>query len=193
LVDLALDFLHGRSEPQVLDLGTGSGAIACAIAQALPTARCIAIDRSSEALEVARRNAQKLGCAVNFLEGDWFSPLETSGLPHASFDALLSNPPYIPSAMVASLELEVRHHEPQLALDGGKDGLSAIRILAEQGWLWLKPGALWLVELMVDQAPMVIDLLAANGHYTEIQAHRDLEGIERFVSAKRIYAAPCKG
>ena len=190
LVDLALDFLRDRLEPQILDLGTGSGAIALGIAYELLTAQCTAIDRSLEALAVARRNAQDLGCAVNFLEGDWFSPLETSGIPHTYFDAVLSNPPYIPSATVASLDLEVRQHEPQLALDGGNDGLSAIRILVEQGWLWLKPGGLWLVELMVDQAPMVTDLLAANGHYTEIQAHRDLEGIERFVSAKRLSDAP---
>ncbi len=191
LVDLTLDFLHDRSEPQVLDLGTGSGAIALGIAHELPIAQCTAIDRSPEALAVARRNAQDLGCAVNFLEGDWFSPLKTSGIPKAHFDAVLSNPPYIPSATVASLELEVRQHEPQLALDGGDDGLNAIRILVEQGWLWLKPGGLWLVELMVDQAPMVIDLLIANGHYTDIQVHRDLEGIERFVSAKCLSASPC--
>jgi release factor glutamine methyltransferase len=193
LVDFALDFLRGRLEPQVLDLGTGSGAVVLGIAHELPTAQCTSIDCSPEALAIARRNAHALGCAVNFLEGDWFSPLETLGIAKAHFDAILSNPPYIPSAAVASLELEVRQHEPQLALDGGNDGLSAIRILVEQGWLWLKPGGLWLVELMVGQAPIVIDLLAANGHYTEIQARRDLEGIERFVSAKRLSAAPCRG
>ena len=182
LVDLALDFLHPRSGPHILDLGTGSGAIALGIAHANPRTHCTAIDRSPEALAVARKNAHALGYEINFLEGDWFSPL---GSPEAHFDAILSNPPYIPSATVESLDIEVRQHEPQLALDGGTDGLNAIRILVEQGWLWLKPGGLWLVELMVNQGPMVMDLLAANGHYQEIQAHRDLAGIERFVSAKR--------
>jgi release factor glutamine methyltransferase len=183
LVDLALDFLRPLSGPHILDLGTGSGAIALGIAHEAAGAHCTAIDRSPEALAIARKNAQALGCEINFLEGDWFSPL---GTPEARFDAILSNPPYIPSATVESLDLEVRQHEPRLALDGGTDGLSAIRILVEQGWSWLKPGGLWLVELMVNQAPMVMDLLAANGHYQEIQAHRDLAGIERFVSAKRI-------
>jgi release factor glutamine methyltransferase len=183
LVDLALDFLHTRVDPHVLDLGTGSGAIALGISHAAARVHCTAIDRSPEALAIARKNADALGCEINFLEGDWFSPL---GPPKARFDAMLSNPPYIPSATVESLDIEVRQHEPRLALDGGTDGLSAIRILVEQGWPWLKPGGLWLVELMVDQAPRVMDLLAANGHYQEIQAHRDLAGIERFVSAKRI-------
>jgi release factor glutamine methyltransferase len=186
LVDLALDFLHTRTDPHILDLGTGSGAIALGISHEA-RAHCTAIDRSPEALEVARNNAHALGCEIHFLEGDWFSPL---GIPEARYDAILSNPPYIPSETVESLDIEVREHEPRLALDGGMDGLSAIRILVEQGWLWLKPGGLWLVELMVNQAPMVMNLLAANGHYQEIQAHRDLTGIERFVSAKR---TPLKG
>ncbi len=185
LVDLALDFLHNRANPHILDLGTGSGAIALAIAYESASVHCTAIDRSLEALAIAQKNAYALGCEINFLEGDWFSPLKTSGTPEASFDAILSNPPYIPSATIESLDIEVRQHEPRLALDGGTDGLNAIRILVEQGWSWLKPGGLWLVELMVNQAPMVMDLLAANGHYQEIQAHRDLAGIERFVSAKR--------
>ncbi|MGA7952593.1 MAG: peptide chain release factor N(5)-glutamine methyltransferase [Gloeobacterales cyanobacterium] len=183
LVDLALDFLYSLSSSHILDLGTGSGAIALAIAHEAVSVHCTAIDRSPEALAVARKNAHALGYEINFLEGDWFSPL---GTPEAHFDAILSNPPYIPSATVESLDIEVRQYEPQLALDGGTDGLSAIRILIEQGWPWLKPEGLWLVELMVNQAPMVMDLLAANGHYQEIQSHRDLTGIERFVSAKRI-------
>ena len=183
LVDLALDFLHTRIDPQILDLGTGSGAIALGIAHDNPRTHCTAIDRSPDALAIACKNAHALGCKINFLEGDWFSPL---GTPEAYFDVILSNPPYIPSAIVESLDIEVRQHEPRLALNGGTDGLSAIRILVEQGWPWLKPEGLWLVELMVNQAPIVMDLLAANGHYQEIQAHRDLAGIERFVSAKRI-------
>ncbi len=186
LVDLALDFLCTRVEPHILDLGTGSGAIALGIAYEAASVHCTVIDRSPEALAIARKNAQALGCEIKFLEGDWFSPLQTSDTLEAHFDAMLSNPPYIPSATVESLDIEVRQHEPRLALDGGTDGLSAIRILIEQGWPWLKPGGLWLVELMVNQAPKVMDLLAANGHYQEIQAHRDLAGIERFVSAKRI-------
>jgi release factor glutamine methyltransferase len=185
LVDLALDFLRTRVESHILDLGTGSGAIALGVAYEETSVHCTAIDRSPEALGVARRNAQALSCEIKFLEGDWFAPLQTSGTPEAHFDAMLSNPPYIPSLTVESLDLEVRQHEPRLALDGGTDGLSAIRILVDQGWTWLKPGGLWLVELMVNQAPRVMDLLAVNGHYQEIQAHRDLAGIERFVSAKR--------
>lgn len=193
LVDLALDFLRTRTDPHILDLGTGSGAIALGIAYEAANVHGTAIDRSPEALAIARRNAQALGCEINFLEGDWFAPLQTSGTPEAHFDTILSNPPYIPSATIESLDFEVRQHEPRLALDGGIDGLSAIRILVEQGWPWLKPGGLWLVELMVNQAPKVMDLLAANGQYQEIQAHRDLAGIERFVSAKRILRGDLKG
>ena len=99
---------------------------------------------------------------------------------------MISNPPYIPSAMIAGLQPEVAHHEPHLALDGGEDGLVAVRHLIETAPDYLVAGGLWLVEIMAGQAPFVAELLENQGQYQNIQILKDLADIERFVVAYRI-------
>ena len=99
---------------------------------------------------------------------------------------MISNPPYIPSAMIAGLQPEVVHHEPHLALDGGEDGLVAVRHLIETAPDYLVAGGLWLVEIMAGQAPLVAELLENQGQYQSIQILKDLADIERFVVAYRI-------
>ncbi|BAY17260.1 HemK family modification methylase [Anabaenopsis circularis NIES-21] len=165
-----------------IDLGTGSGAIAIGLADALPKATIHAVDYSTAALEIAQTNAQNLGFAdrIHFYQGSWWEPLTTM---KGQFSGMVSNPPYIPTATVATLEPEVMQHEPHLALDGGVDGLDDIRYLIEVSPSYLRPGGVWLIEMMAGQAGAVRELLQNQGSYCNIQIHTDLEGIERFALA----------
>lgn len=164
------------------DLGTGSGAIALGLATAFPDATIHAIDRSVEALEIARENARNwgLGDRIRFYGGDWFAPLKT--LP-GQLCGMVSNPPYIPRDLIPQLQPEVYQHEPHLALDGGKDGLDCIRQLVETAPTYVRPGGIWAIEMMAGQAEAVTALLQQDGRYEKIQVFPDLAGIDRFVLA----------
>ena len=170
------------------DLGTGSGAIAIALADALPHAIVHAVDRSGEALAIAHQNAQNLGVSdrIQFHQGNWLEPLD---FLKGHLGGLVSNPPYIPSQMVLELQPEVTNHEPHLALDGGSDGLDCLRHLITAAPDYLRSGGVWMVEIMAGQADAVTQLLKNHGSYAEIQRHRDLAGVERFVSAIVIHSA----
>jgi release factor glutamine methyltransferase len=164
------------------DLGTGSGAIAIALAHQHPQLRLLAVDSSPEALAIAADNvaAHHLQERVKLLLGSWFVPLDPW---RGQLRGLVSNPPYIPSAELASLMPEVRLHEPRQALDGGEDGLAHLRLLIQAAPDYLAPNSFWAVEVMRGQAPWVAEQLQARGCYRQIQVHRDLAGIERVVSA----------
>ncbi|MEM0980300.1 MAG: peptide chain release factor N(5)-glutamine methyltransferase [Cyanobacteria bacterium P01_H01_bin.58] len=166
------------------DLGTGSGAIALGLAIAFPQAKILAVDVSEAALKVAQGNARQngLGDRIQFLQGSWLTPLSAW---QGQLAGIVSNPPYIPSAIVPTLQPEVAHHEPHLALDGGQDGLHSVRHLIQSASAYLQTDGLWLVELMQDQPPIVATLLAETQNYQNIQQHRDLAGRLRFVSAHR--------
>lgn len=166
------------------DLGTGSGAIAIGLAASFPAAQIYAVDFSDAALAVAQRNASDcgLGDRIQFYQGSWFEPL---GDLKGQLSGMVSNPPYIPQPMIADLQPEVSRHEPHLALDGGTDGLDAIRHLVETAPTYLRANGLWLIEMMAGQSRIVTDLLTAQGSYRDIQVHADLAGIERFVMAYR--------
>ncbi len=167
------------------DLGTGSGAIALGLAQAFPAATVHAVDSSQAALAIAQMNAMTYDLLpqIQFVHGNWLDPL---GHRRGQLSGLLSNPPYIPRAIVPTLQPEVAHHEPHLALDGGPDGLDCLRQLVAIAPAYLRSGGFWLVELMAGQAETVADLLAAQGAYQHIQIHADLAGVQRFVSAYRV-------
>jgi len=167
--------------PRVLDVGTGSGCIAISIAHDWGEAEITAIDASSSALEVARSNAEKLGFAqcIRFLQGDLLSPVAGE-----SFDLIVSNPPYVPSTDRASLAVEVRDHEPVLALFAGDDGLEIYRRLIPQAFNALVPGGFIALEIGYGQQPSIHDLLAAAG-FNNIEFTPDLQGIPRVVVAKR--------
>ncbi len=146
LVDAALAFLREPDSPEgpVVDVGTGSGAIALAVAAALGDARpVVATERSPDAAQYARKNADALGLNVPVLEGDLLGP----ATPHGPFAAVLSNPPYIRSDVMPGLDPTVRDHEPHLALDGGAAGLDVLRRLVDAAPTQLKPGGLFAVEL----------------------------------------------
>ncbi|NEQ27981.1 MAG: peptide chain release factor N(5)-glutamine methyltransferase, partial [Microcoleus sp. SIO2G3] len=140
------------------DLGTGSGAIAIGLAAALPDVTIHAVDVSAEALAIAQVNAMALqfDSRIRFYQGRWFEPLAAW---QKRLGAMVSNPPYIPTAMLADLQPEVRQHEPTLALDGGADGLAAIRHLVAVAPSYLRSNGLWLIEMMAGQAEAVRDLL----------------------------------
>lgn len=165
----------------VLDIGTGSGCIAIALAKQLSAASVAASDISAEALDVARRNADRNGVSVEFLHGSLLAPLAGR-----SFDLIVSNPPYIPSADIAGLEPEVRDNDPRRALDGGADGLDIYRLLIPSAAAHLNPSGWLLVEVGVDQAAAVAQLFRAAGGYGEPVTARDPGGIERVVGAQRI-------
>jgi len=182
LVAWALEALAERPEPVVADLGTGSGAIACAIAQAAPRAEVLAVELSGGALAVASRNVRALGLAtrVRLLAGDLFAPL---GSIPASLDLVVANPPYLPSAVIASLPPEVSRHEPRAALDGGPDGLAVIRRIVAGAPAVLRPAGLLLMEIGEEQAGPVASLMAAEG-FSGIRARRDLNGVERYIGGR---------
>ena len=164
------------------DLGTGSGAIAVGLADVLPKATIHAVDYSLEALAIAQANADNLGFAdrIKFYQGSWWEPL---AFLKGQFSGMVSNPPYIPTSTLPTLQPEVVNHEPHLALDGGTDGLDCIRHLIEISPSYLQPGGVWLIEMMAGQADAVRELLQNQGSYCKIQIHADLAGIERFALA----------
>ncbi|MEO1341251.1 MAG: peptide chain release factor N(5)-glutamine methyltransferase [Cyanobacteria bacterium J06635_13] len=166
-----------------VDLGTGSGAIALGLADIFPTAKIHAVDLSPDALEIAQENAQSLNLSnICFEQGSWWSPLSSL---QGKVTGMVSNPPYIPSAQIARLDPEVAQHEPRMALDGGDDGLDDIRHLVSTAPLYLVSGGMWLVEIMIDQAAAVVELLQQQGKYYDIKVLRDLAGVDRFVLAYR--------
>ncbi|MEL6351677.1 MAG: peptide chain release factor N(5)-glutamine methyltransferase [Cyanobacteria bacterium J06627_28] len=178
------------------DVGTGSGAIALSLAKTFPHTSIHAIDISKAALTVAKQNAKKNNITQNlhFHQGSWLTPLdslkESSSKQSSSkqfLTGIVSNPPYIPSKTVLTLDPKITNHEPHLALDGGPDGLQAINTLIQTSIHYLIPGGLWLIELMTGQAQTVSTLLKLQGSYTHITIHPDLSGRDRFVSARKSF------
>ena len=182
LVEVALERLSPGA--RVADVGTGSGAIVIALALELGSGEFLGTDRCASAIEVARSNAAAHGLthSIEFLLGDLLAPL--SGLP-GLLDAVVSNPPYIPTAELGDLQPEVRDFEPRAALDGGPDGLAVIeRIIAGAPPL-LRCGGWLLLEIGAGQADPVRALLRRTGRFDDISTKRDLAGIERVVAARK--------
>jgi release factor glutamine methyltransferase len=179
LVEAALKFLLTHGEPRVLDIGTGSGAIAIAIAANAPNARIIATDISKAALEVARRNAIRHRCEdrIEFVAADLFP----EGDSH--FDLIVSNPPYVAEADFEALAPEIRLHEPPVALVFGEDGLDMYRRIAADSRSRVKADGAVMVEIGAGQASSVEALFRRAG-FSNIDAVRDLAGLERIVRSK---------
>ena len=190
LIDLAVAATQVTAELGSLpqghwaDLGTGSGAIALGLATVFPQATIHGVDQSEAALNIARENAQALGLSspIHFHQGSWFQPLFRL---QGRLSGIVSNPPYIPTTQIVQLQPEVAWHEPHSALDGGPDGLDAIRQIVTMGADYLCPGGLLLLEMMAGQDRQVRALLADHGRYRDICIHQDLAGINRFAQAYR--------
>ncbi len=188
LVELALSLMPAAVHPRPplvwLDLGTGSGCLAVALALAFPESSGWAVDCSDLALARAETNLERYGCrnSVRLLQSHWWQCLDVL---QGQLDLIVTNPPYIPTSLLANLDPVVRQHEPLLALDGGEDGLDSIRSVVAEAKTYLAPGGLLLMEHHHDQSNAVIDLLVSVG-LSQPQSHRDLEGILRFVSARQV-------
>lgn len=188
LVEEGLRLLSARPAsdppPRVLDLCTGSGAVALAIAHERPGAVVTATDLSRQALAVAQANAESLGLAgrVTFLAGDLWAPVAAGG---GFFDLVTANPPYVTEAEWAALAPEVKDHEPRAALVSGADGLEITRQIIIGGRAHLRPLGWLLVELGAGQAPQAKAVAQAANVYDDIHTVRDLAGIERVLCCQR--------
>lgn len=185
LVELALERLPRQG--RALDMGTGSGAIAVAIAHARPDVAMTATDVSEGALKIAASNAQRHGAQLTVLRSDWYAAF--TDVARSSFDLIVANPPYI-AAGDAHLSQGDLHFEPVDALTDHADGLSALRIITDGAAAYLKPDGWLLMEHGYDQSEAVRDLLVRRG-FADVQSWRDLAGIER-VSGGRFTALPSR-
>lgn len=175
LCEQALTFLRGYTGAEVLDLCTGSGAIAISVARLQPGLRVTATDMSSDALSVASENAHLNGVYVRFMQGDLFEPVAGE-----RFDAILCNPPYLTADDMVHLQTEVAC-EPRMALFGGEDGLMFYRRLAHEVYGHLKPGGYALFEVGEGQAAEVLRLMSENAMCAASGTVKDLPGVERVV------------
>ena len=193
LVEWALELVDGLSAdgrragaisgpPLMVDIGTGSGAIACALAAARPDARVLATELSPAALTVAEGNARALGLAdrVRLLAGDLLAPLAAEP---GRLAMIVANVPYLPSGILPSLPREVFGFEPRQALDGGPDGLAVIRRLLAAAPAALRPGGWLVLEIGEDQAATVAGLMDAQG-FVDVATREDLRGVTRYVAGR---------
>jgi release factor glutamine methyltransferase len=182
LAERAWTFLQkAAGEPSALEIGTGSGCLAIAVAHHLPKAKICATDISGPALELARRNAEthQVAGRVEFREGDLFRAVPAD----ARFDLILSNPPYIPTARIETLEAEVRDHEPRNALDGGADGQDFYQRIAAEAGAWLRPDGCIMLELDDEGAAATREIFQHEKWNVE-SMEKDYRGQERILIAR---------
>jgi release factor glutamine methyltransferase len=181
LVDQVIDIVEKNNKKEsplrILDLGTGTGAIALALISQLPNAHALGVDISSQAIETAQQNAAKNGLSARFggLQSDWFN--KVSG----QFDIIVSNPPYIRTEIISQLDIEVRHHDPLIALDGGPDGLAPYREIAKKSAQHLASGGIVGVEIGYDQA-VDVEAIFLENDYHFIELRKDLGGRDRAIA-----------
>ncbi len=181
IVETALEVLKIKPDIplNVLDLGTGSGAIVLSLASEMPINKYFAVDVSVEAIEIAKQNAA-LNCPerdISFISSSWFDGLVESEL----FDLIVSNPPYIPTKDIMELEPEIKEYEPFLALDGDVDGLKCVRHIIEQAGNYLKPGGWLMIETGFDQKESVLEIAQGVGGFLYAEYVKDFAGNNRVV------------
>ena len=181
IIEVVLDLVrHFALNPhlKLIDVGTGSGAIAITLARELPHAEVHAVDLSPSALEVARTNAQRLGASVHFAQSDVLA----SVVCDASFDFVVSNPPYVGLSEADKVQAVVKHYEPHMAVFAGDEGLDVIRRLIPQAHRALRQGGWLLMEVGYSQSQAVMDLLAG---WHNVHSVPDLAGIPRVIAARK--------
>ncbi len=188
LVEVALKAMStsdkGFSSEKILDLGTGSGAIAVSLAKERSDVEIWATDLSSGALDLARANASRHGveAAIRFLQGDLFEPVKER---HGFFSMIIFNPPYVRRGEIPNLPPDVRDWEPRTALDGGLDGLDFYRRIVLEGDLYIAAGGVIVLEIGADMGVEVRDLFAGVGCYSDTTVIRDYAGRDRVVTARK--------
>ena len=182
LVAIVTNLLKDRESVEILDLCTGSGCIALSILKFLPNSKATAIDLSDKAIEISNKNSARLDLQdrIEILKGDLFEPID----PDKKFDAIVSNPPYIPQKDLENLPIDVKKFEPTLALDGGIDGLDFYRKIANESKNFLAADGFIAVEIGIAQSEKVEEIFNKAG-FNKIDVHKDLSGIDRVVIARR--------
>lgn len=182
LVVQSLEIAKLIEKPRVLELCTGSGCIAVAIAKNCLSATITTVELDAAVCEYARRNIAKHGLEgrVELLQGDLFSPVEGR-----EFDIVVSNPPYVPDGEIATLDPDVRLHEPELALKGGADGLDIVRRILRESSRFLAAGGALLLEISSEQAESVVTLIEQQGRFENARIVKDLAGKSRVVWARK--------
>ena len=175
LVEEVIKIAQKYNSPRILDLCTGSGAIAISLKKFVPNADITAVDISEKALEIAQKNAKKLETKINFLKSNLFDKLDNK-----KFDIIVSNPPYIRKDEIKKLSEEVQK-EPKIALDGGEDGLDFYRIITEQAINYLKTGSFLCFEIGYNQKNDVIKIIEDEQNYKNIYCKKDLYGNDRII------------
>jgi release factor glutamine methyltransferase len=184
---LILSEAPSQSPLHILEIGTGSGAIAISLARELKNVFIVATDVSDEALTLAKENARGAGLheRIAFVQGDLFGPFRRAG-EKGGVDMVLSNPPYVVRSEIGSLAREVKDHEPRAALDGGEDGLDFYRRIVEQAPVYLNDPGWLLLEMGQGQGARVSELIRQRGAFGTPELVRDLAGIERVLKAQRV-------
>lgn len=172
--------LANDDKNKILDVCTGSGAIAVSLAKYIKNSNVMAIDISKEALKIAEKNAFNNNVNIKFIESDLFNNLEEN-----DFDIIVSNPPYIRENVINDLSIEVKH-EPKIALDGGKDGLDFYRKLSSESYKYLKEDGYLCLEIGYDQKKEVIEILKNEKKYKNIYSKKDLFGNDRIIIAQKV-------
>jgi release factor glutamine methyltransferase len=186
LVETVIENLKDLSQPKIIDLGTGSGAIAVVLAKHSKDCSIFATDISSEALKVAKDNAERhgVGNQIEFLCGDLFEPLRDKELV-SSVDCVVSNPPYVSPENYENLPKEIKDHEPIVALKTDEEGISFHRRIAKNSLDFLKKGGILALEVGLGQANQVADLISNLKGFEETKIRKDLGGIERIILARK--------
>ena len=180
LVEETISIAKKIENPKVLDLCTGSGAIAISIAKNINIRKLLATDISKDALNVTKINCKKNDVEnIELIESDLFENI------HENFNIIVSNPPYIETKVIETLSTEVKC-EPRLALDGGKDGLDFYKTIIEEGYIYLEPEGYLCLEIGYDQKDKVIKLIENNGNYKNIYSKKDLENNDRVIVCQKL-------
>jgi release factor glutamine methyltransferase len=182
LVEAVLNEIKDNPHPRVLEIGTGSGAIAVAVAKDNSPSRVVAVDIDPRALEIARANAGRAEVTdkIDFIASDILSAVR----PDPVYDVVCSNPPYIETGVIEELEPEVRDHEPRRALDGGRDGLDVVREISRTAGAFLKSGGALIMEIGEGQEEAVRGIISAIEGYMEFVTIPDLAGIPRVIKVR---------
>jgi len=190
VVEMALRLLKGTPAPRIIDLCTGSGCIAVSLADEMPAARILAVDRSPEALAVARTNARMHGTAdrIRFFAGDLFAPLAGTER-RTGVEVVTANPPYLRADELAALQPEVRDFEPEQALIAGPEGTEVAERIILAAHEYLRPGGTLVMEMGMGQAGPLGKIVDRTGRYGIPEVLKDLAGIERVIVARRLIFA----